>query len=65
MNQKGYICDFGYSGFHELWIQNNFLSKGGCCDNGDGYKFKNYELSGGKNSFNIKDIEIFKIEFNN
>ena len=65
VNKSGYICDFGYSSFHELWIENNFLSKGGGCDNGDGYNFKNYELSGGKNNFNIKEIEIFKIEFNN
>ena len=61
MNHKGYICNFGYSGFHELWILYNFLSKGGGCDNGDGYKFKKYELSGGKNNFKIKELEIFKI----
>ena len=64
-NKSGFICDFGYSSFHELWIEDNFFSKGGKCDNGDGYNFKNYELSGGKNKYNIKEIEIFKIEINN
>ena len=59
---KDYICDFGGSSFHELWIKSNFLSGGGWCDNGQGYNFKNYELSGGKSSFKIKELEVYKVE---
>lgn len=59
---KGYICDFGGSSFHELWINKNFLSTGGCCDNGTGYNFKNYELSGGTRNFKIKELEIYKVD---
>ena len=56
-----YICDFGGENFHELWIKNQYFSNGGGCDNGKGYNFKNYELSGGKNGFKIKEIEIYKV----
>ena len=59
--EDGYICDFGGDNFHELWIQDNYFSKGGNCDNGKGYNFKNYELSGGKNNFSIKEIEVYKV----
>ena len=59
---KDYICYFGGSNFHELWIYTNFLSSKGYCDNGKGYNFKNYELSGGKSSFKIKELEVYKVE---
>ena len=59
---KDYICDFGGSGFHELWIFTDFSSRGGGCDNGKGYNFKNYELSGGKRDFKIKELEVYKVE---
>ena len=49
---------FGGENFHELWIKNQYFSNGGYCDNGKGYNFKNYELSGGKNNLKIKEIEI-------
>jgi len=60
----GYICDFGGSNFHELWINDNFLSNGGHCDNGKGYNFTKYELTGGKSSFSIKELEIYKVDEN-
>ncbi len=64
-NDKGlmadYICDFGGKNFHELWVNNQYFSNNGCCDNGKGYNFKNYELSGGKSSFKIKELEIYKV----
>lgn len=59
-----YICDFGgdsSDNFHELWIENNYFSKGGHVDNGKGYNFTNYELSGGKNNFKIKELEVYKV----
>ena len=57
----GYICDFGGENFHELWINNNYFTSNGGCDNGKGYNFTNYELSGGKNYFKIKELEIYKV----
>ncbi len=59
---NGYICDFGGSNFHELWIYNNYFSNKGGCDNGTGYNFKNYELSGGKNYFEVKELEVYKVD---
>ncbi len=65
-NNKGimgdYICDFGGSNFHELWVKNEYLSNSSYCDNGQGYNFKNYELTGGKQKFTIKELEIYKVE---
>ena len=58
----GFICDFGGDNFHELWIKNKYFSNPSCCDNGFGYNFKNYELTGGKKNFNIKELEIYKVE---
>lgn len=68
-NNKGlvgnsYICYFGGTDFYELEIDDNFLLNGGCCGNGKGYNFKKYELSGGKSSFSIKELEIYKVEEN-
>ena len=57
----GCICDFGGGNFHELWLQSNYFSKYGNCDNGNGYNFKNYELSGGKSKFNVKECEVYKV----
>ena len=60
----GYICDFGgdsSANFHELCIHKNYFSYGGEVDNGKGYNFTNYELSGGKNSFKIKELEVYKV----
>ena len=60
----GYICDFGgdsSANFHELWIKNNYFSYGGNVDNGKGYNFTNYELSGGKQKFKIKELEVYKV----
>ena len=56
-----YICDFGGGAFHELWIRDLYFSKNGGCDNGNGYNFKNNELSGGKSEFKIKELEIYKV----
>lgn len=65
-NNKGlmseYICDFGGSSFHELWIKTNFFSAEGGCYNGKGYNFKNYELSGGKGKFKLKELEVYKVD---
>ena len=58
---KNYICDFGGDSFHELWLDNNYLSKYGWCDNGNGFNFKNYELSGGKSIFQVKEYEVYKV----
>ena len=64
-NNKGLmgdcICDFGGGNFHELWIHDNYFTSEGGCDNGKGYNFTNYELSGGKNYFKIKELEIYKV----
>ena len=60
----GNICDFGgdsSANFHELCIHKNYFSYGGEVDNGKGYNFTNYELSGGKNSFKIKELEVYKV----
>ena len=60
----GFICDFGgdsSANFHELCIHKNFFSYGGEVDNGKGYNFTNYELSVGKNSFKIKELEVYKV----
>ena len=60
----GYICDFGGDSsavFYELRINNNYFSNGGMVDNGKGYNFTNYELSGGKSSFKIKELEVYKV----
>ena len=57
-----HIFEFGVRSFHEFWTETNFLSNGGGCDNGNGYNFKNYELSGGKSNFKIKELEIYKVE---
>jgi hypothetical protein len=61
---KDYICDFGGNNFHELWIKNYYLSEISYCDNGQGYNFKNYELSGGKNSFKVQELEVYRVEEN-
>ena len=47
--------------FHELCIHKNYFSYGGEVDNGKGYNFTNYELSGGKNCFKIKELEVYKV----
>lgn len=64
-NNKGlmaeYICDFGGSNFHEIWVTNNYFSNSSYCDNGTGYNFKNYELSGGKSSFKVRELEVYKV----
>jgi len=57
----GYICDFGGAGFHELWLDDNYFSKFGWCDNGNGFNFKNYELSGEKNKFKVIEYEVYKV----
>ena len=57
----GNICDFGGDSFHELWLYNNYFSKNSGCDNGNGYNFKNYELSGGKNFYKVKECEVYKV----
>ena len=57
----GYICDFGGSSFHELWLDSIYFSKSGWCDNGNGYNFKNYELSGGKRNYKVKECEVYKV----
>ena len=57
----GYICDFGGANFHELCLNNNYFSQYGGCDNGNGFNFKNYELSGGKNTFKVKECEVYKV----
>lgn len=57
-----YICDFGGNNFHELWLANNYLSNKSNCDNGIGYNFKNYEISGGKSTFLVKELEVYKVE---
>ena len=62
-----YICDFGgdqSENFHELWIENNFFSKNSYCDNGKGYNFKKYELSGGKSFFKVQELEVYRVEEN-
>ena len=56
-----YICNFGDNSFYELWVCNNFLSEYGGCDNGKGYNFINYELTGGKSVFKIKELEVYKV----
>ena len=56
-----YICDFGCANFYELCLNNNYFSNGGGCDNGNGFNFKNYELSGGKNMFKVKECEVYKV----
>ena len=65
-NNKGimglYICDFGGGNFHELWVTDKYFSNASFCDNGNGYNFINYELTGGKNSFKIKELEIYRVE---
>jgi hypothetical protein len=58
---SGFICDFGGNNFHELWLDSNYFSKSGWCDNGNGYNFKNYELSGGKNEYKVKECEVYKV----
>ena len=64
-NNKGlinsYVCDFGGGNFHELWLYNNYFSNSCRCDNGVGYNFKNYELSGGKNEYKVKECEVYKV----
>ena len=57
----GNICDFGGGCFHELWLHNNYFSQNGGCDNGNGFNFKNYELSGGKNKYKVKECEVYKV----
>ena len=65
-NNKGimgdYICDFGGSNFHELWVKDKYFSNSSGCDNGKGYNFKNFELAGGKRDFKIKELEIYKVK---
>ena len=41
------------------------LEEIGCCDNGKGYNFKNYEFSGGKREYKIKELEVYKVELIN
>ena len=60
--KSGYLCDFGGANFYELWIDNIFFSNNGYCDNGNGYNFKNYELCGGKSSFKVKELEVYKVD---
>ena len=59
-----YICNFGGNNFHELWVKNYYFSENSYCDNGQGYNFKNYELSGGKNSFKVQELEVYRVEEN-
>ncbi len=58
------ICIFGSNDFYELWISNSYLSQSSWCDNGKGYNFKNYELSGGKYSFKVQELEVYLVEEN-
>ncbi len=60
----GHLCDFGgdsSANFHELWINNNYFFDGGGVNNGKGYNFTNFELSGGKNTLKIKELEVYKV----
>ena len=61
INNFGFICDFGEANSHELFICSNYHENGGFCENGKGFNFKNYELTGGKNEFKIKEIEVYKV----
>lgn len=61
---SSFICDFGGNNFHELWIKNYYLAEISYCDNGEGYNFKNYELSGGKSSFKVQELEVYRVEEN-
>ena len=67
-NNKGiyynssYILCFGGKNYYELAISKNYLqNQQSYCDNGDGFNFKNYELSGGKQSYKIEELEVYKV----
>ena len=58
---SGYICDFGTKDCYELSVNNNFLDKGGVCGGGKGYNFRDYKLTGGKSSYKIRELEVYKV----
>lgn len=61
INNSGFICDFGETNSHELLIYSEYNFSGGACENGNGFNFKNYELTGGKSTFNVKELEVYKV----
>ena len=63
--KNGYICNFGCQKWEELYLYDQFLSSGprdGCYNGGDGYNLQNYEISGGKGSYSVKEVEVYKVE---
>ena len=71
INGKGFIhssnyyggkIGFGDSDFFELCFFNNYLNNQESVIYGlSSYRFKSFEISGGKNIFTIKEMEVYKI----
>ena len=63
--RSGYICNFGDNCWEELYLYEGFLSKGptdGSYNGGTGYNLQNYDISGGKDRYSVKELEVYKIE---
>lgn len=63
--RSGYICNFGGNTYEELYLYDRFLSNGprdGNYNGGTGYNLQNFEISGGKNSYSVKEVEVYKVE---
>ena len=63
--KSGFICNFGDQNWEELYLYDRFLSNGprdGCYNGGTGYYLQNYEISGGKGSFSVEELEVYKVE---
>ena len=61
INNLDLLCHFGEIDSHILGAYNNFFSGGGFCENNNGFKIENHELTGGFGNFKIKEIEVFKV----
>ena len=58
----GNICSFGGNGYYELWLNDKYFSEKGGCYYGPTYNFKNFEITGGKDSFCVKEVEVYKVD---
>ena len=57
---------FAFGGGHDLTIWDNFTTNNNSKDYGYNHSYsmdEKYELTGGKNSFYVKELEVYEIDF--
>ena len=66
INGKGYIHSYGDFGFgdrlcYELHFFDNYLENKSIIHGLTSYNLNSFEISGGKKNFNIKEMEVYKV----